>query len=261
MQGFWGEAKGDCGPIEELDESDSLGTIGECERKLMSLLDKLTKKKYKEYEEKRAFSFDIYNMHLKNYSKMKEEMELQREEQSRTYKYRKIRALYGTRLTTQILKGALDEACDSRGGHDHQHADEAEALSKAGQILQSKAQQGEPDSEQSERPTEKLPFKERIIIRADASWKSVFDVFILFLVGYSCITSLFYVAFDGPSHILHRAFDWIVEVFFYLDLLLNFITEYIDPISRKPVRNLKEISLNYLTGWFIIDFLSVFPFP
>jgi len=35
-----------------------------------------------------------------------------------------------------------------------------------------------------------------IIIKHDATWKSVFDVVILLLVGYSCISSLFYVAFD-----------------------------------------------------------------
>lgn len=107
---------------------------------------------------------------------------------------------------------------------------------------------------------EKIPFKERIIIRADATWKSVFDVVILLLVGYSCISSLFYVAFDRPENIVHVVFDWFVEACFYVDLFLNFITEYIDPISRKPVRNLKEIFVNYSTGWFAIDFLSVFPF-
>ena len=59
---------------------------------------------------------------------------------------------------------------------------------------------------------------------------------------------------------VHKVFDWIVEAAFYMDLFLNFVTEYIDPISLEPCRNLKEICLNYITGWFVIDFLSVFPF-
>ena len=83
---------------------------------------------------------------------------------------------------------------------------------------------------------EKIPFKERIIIRHDAPWKSVFDVVILLLVGYSCITSLYYVAFISPVNLMHIVFDWVVEAAFYTDLFLNFITEYVDPISRKPVR-------------------------
>ena len=61
----------------------------------------------------------------------------------------------------------------------------------------------------------------------------MFDVAILLLVGYSCISSLFYVAFEQPSNIVHVVFDWVVEVCFYTDLALNFITEYIDPVSRK----------------------------
>lgn len=88
----------------------------------------------------------------------------------------------------------------------------------------------------------------------------MFDVVILLLVGYSCISSLYYVAFISPQNLIHIIFDWIVEAAFYTDLVLNFITEFIDPISRKPVRDLKEILINYMTGWFIIDFLSVFPF-
>lgn len=88
----------------------------------------------------------------------------------------------------------------------------------------------------------------------------MFDVVILLLVGYSCITSLFYVAFVSPTNTLHKAFDWIVEIAFYTDLFLNFITEYYDPTLRKPVRDLKCILINYVTGWFMIDFLSVFPF-
>lgn len=68
------------------------------------------------------------------------------------------------------------------------------------------------------------------------------------------------MAFEGPKNWVHITWDWVVESGFYMDLLLNFITEYIDPISRKPVRTIKEIAINYMAGWFIIDFLSVFPF-
>ena len=42
---------------------------------------------------------------------------------------------------------------------------------------------------------EKTPLKERIIISANSKWKAIFDMFILFLVGYSCITSMYYAAF------------------------------------------------------------------
>lgn len=71
------------------------------------------------------------------------------------------------------------------------------------------------DPEGEELIEEKISFADRIIIQHDAPWKSVFDVVILFLVGYSCISSLYYVAFVSPSNIIHIIFDWVVEFAFY----------------------------------------------
>ena len=38
-------------------------------------------------------------------------------------------------------------------------------------------------------------WKEKIIIGSDSKIKAIFDVFVLFLVAYSCVTSVYYVAF------------------------------------------------------------------
>lgn len=218
----------------------------------------MAKKKYKEYEQKKEQHFDIFKMKLKDFNKEKERQRLQREEFAKSYKYRKLRALYGNRLSSQILKGVLDEAGDESSCSNGAEHDETKG--EKGRRSRKMTAQKPNASPKDEEQVETIPIKERIIIKHDATWKSVFDVVILLLVGYSCISSLFYVAFDQPSNIVHKVFDWIVEAAFYMDLFLNFITEYIDPISRKPVRNLKEIFVNYITGWFVIDFLSVFPF-
>ena len=42
----------------------------------------------------------------------------------------------------------------------------------------------------------KLSFKERIIIEPERRWKTIFDVIVLILVGYSCVTNVYYVAFS-----------------------------------------------------------------
>lgn len=46
--------------------------------------------------------------------------------------------------------------------------------------------------------------------------------------------------------------------FFYADILISFITCNVH--NRKVIDNPKKIIVNYLTGWFIIDVISVFPF-
>lgn len=52
-------------------------------------------------------------------------------------------------------------------------------------------------------------------------WKSLFDVFILFLVAYSCSTNILFIAFPIEMSIYFEVIFWIVEVFFYIDFLLN----------------------------------------
>lgn len=70
---------------------------------------------------------------------------------------------------------------------------------------------------------EKKPWKERIIIPLDSKWKAIFDVFILILVGYSCVISVYFIAFEPSKKADTFGFDHVVEYLFALDLALNFI--------------------------------------
>lgn len=42
--------------------------------------------------------------------------------------------------------------------------------------------------------------KERVIIPHDSQYKAIFEVMILLLVGYSCVTSMLYTAFVTPTN-------------------------------------------------------------
>ena len=53
-----------------------------------------------------------------------------------------------------------------------------------------------PDMQSIQETKVKKTWKERIIIPHDSKWKAIFDVFILFLVGYSCVKSVYYLAFE-----------------------------------------------------------------
>ena len=53
--------------------------------------------------------------------------------------------------------------------------------------------------------------------------------------------------------------DMIVDILFGIDLFVNFISSYEDPETGLPVVSLKLIAINYLTSWFPIDFIAVFP--
>jgi len=69
----------------------------------------------------------------------------------------------------------------------------------------------------------KQDWKERIIIPHDSWWKPVFDIIILLLVGYSCVTSMLYATFQSPTNKNIQIFEEIVEYLFRLDLIFNFL--------------------------------------
>ena len=84
------------------------------------------------------------------------------------------------------------------------------------------------DNEEKASKTKSLTCKDKLIISENNKWKATFDVFMLLWVGYSCFTSVYYVTFSSPTNIFQVSIDNAVEVFFGLDLIVNFFQEYKD---------------------------------
>jgi len=58
-------------------------------------------------------------------------------------------------------------------------------------------------------------------------------------------------------------FDAFFDIYFGMDMLLNFVTAYYknNYYNETSIEtNFKKIALNYIKGWFFIDFFSIFPF-
>ena len=53
-------------------------------------------------------------------------------------------------------------------------------------------------------------------------------------------------------------YDYCTDFFFSIDLILNFATAYYAD-DKSLITDYKLISRNYLTGWFIIDFIALIP--
>lgn len=91
-------------------------------------------------------------------------------------------------------------------------------------------------------------------------WKSIFDVWILFLVAYSCSTNILFISFPIEKTHAFDIISWIVEVFFYFDFIFNWFQSYTDIEQHKNVFEFKKIAQRYVRGWFLVDFIAVFPF-
>ena len=55
-------------------------------------------------------------------------------------------------------------------------------------------------------------------------------------------------------------FNYSIDVCFFIDIIINFNTTFLDPETGEEQKTRKEIVLNYLTGMFLIDFMATVPF-
>jgi hypothetical protein len=104
------------------------------------------------------------------------------------------------------------------------------------------------------------PFLKRLIISPDAKWKSVFDIWVLLFVGYSCIWNILVFAFTFTTSKNLEYFNLIIEFVFQLDFFLTFFQSYKHPETYEVIDDYKLIAINYFWGWFWIDLISIFPF-
>ena len=107
----------------------------------------------------------------------------------------------------------------------------------------------------------KKSWKERLIIHPESKKKSLFDITVLLLVGYSCVINTVLVAYiETPDPGLKLFNDSFVETMFYLDFILSFFTGYRENDDSEIITDYKKIAMRYLVGWFPIDLISIFPF-
>lgn len=89
------------------------------------------------------------------------------------------------------------------------------------------------------------------------------DLFVMLLASYNCFSIPFAIAFN-PEELestTAMVFDSIIDLCFFLDIILNFRTAFLSPKTGIEITNPKEIAKNYMKGGkFAIDLLATIPF-
>ncbi|KAK9738538.1 PAS domain [Popillia japonica] len=93
------------------------------------------------------------------------------------------------------------------------------------------------------------------------AFKAIWDWIILCLTFYTAIMVPYNVAFKNKTSedVSLLVVDSIVDVIFFIDIVLNFHTTFVGP-GGEVVSDPKIIRMNYLRSWFIIDLLSCLPY-
>ena len=88
-------------------------------------------------------------------------------------------------------------------------------------------------------------------------WDAVMVICLIF----TAIVTPYEVAFLDMSVVNALWYiNWIVNVLFFIDMIINFFLAYFDDEELTWIVSKRKIAVRYLSGWFIIDIVSIFPF-
>ena len=97
------------------------------------------------------------------------------------------------------------------------------------------------------------------IILPENIYKNLFNLIITLIIMYSSIIGVYQIAFNDKASSFDKIFELFSDIILTIDIILQFFSAYIDD-EDNVVKNNKKIIKQYLTSWFLIDFISAFPF-
>ena len=100
----------------------------------------------------------------------------------------------------------------------------------------------------------------RLIFRPDGKFKTRWDVALTVAILYSVIIIPYRIFFDVGARGGWLYWDYCIDVFFGLDLFVNFRTGYFEEPDQVLVTMSGAIAKKYVkSGWFFVDFFSTLP--
>lgn len=97
------------------------------------------------------------------------------------------------------------------------------------------------------------------LIFPDMRLKQYWDLFVTFLVIFSCVVTPWRLAFvESDDTFWWIVQDSLIDILFLIDIIVNFFTVYTNQFEDYEVDR-KKIAINYLKGWFIFDIIAILP--
>ena len=100
---------------------------------------------------------------------------------------------------------------------------------------------------------------------SSSQFLNYFEYLIMSLAIWNAVWTPLTIGFDRAKEmgegLPFSAIDIFVDTCFWLDIVVGFISSYVDPTSGDEIFSPKKIALYYIfKGSFLVDFMSTFPF-
>ena len=105
--------------------------------------------------------------------------------------------------------------------------------------------------------------KKKYLLYPEDRIKNTWEVIISLSLMIACTTTPVYIAFH-ETDLSGELTSWeilniVLDCIFGIDIIVMFFSAFHDD-EFHLIDELKPIAMNYLRGWFLIDFLAIFPF-
>ena len=94
----------------------------------------------------------------------------------------------------------------------------------------------------------------------EGSAKQFWDFALMMFIFWSVLTVPYYICFKIEVRGVWKIIEYITDIFFAIDIAINFVTGVENPSANRVEYDLKTIAITYLKGWFVIDIVSTLPF-
>jgi len=102
------------------------------------------------------------------------------------------------------------------------------------------------------------------IIPGRSSGRYYWDMFVMILALYNSFMAPFEFSFDyvmaSSKTQPFRSIDITIDLIYVVDIIVGFLTSYIDSFTGDEINAPKQIAKHYIGGEFALDFLSTFYF-
>jgi hypothetical protein len=98
----------------------------------------------------------------------------------------------------------------------------------------------------------------QFIIREDSHFRMFWNSLLILFIAYTCTYMPYKLSFITEETTANHVVEWIVDIFFWFDLIMNFFSSYEEP-NGTVVTDHKKIAKAYLTSWFLLDIIACTP--
>jgi len=101
------------------------------------------------------------------------------------------------------------------------------------------------------------------LIRHNGKFRLRWDLIVILFTLYNCISIPYETAFSAgfSDHVTVKILDYLIDFLFFVDILFNFRTIFVNSKTGIEITSPKKIALHYIfRGRFAIDLLASIPF-